>query len=164
MNNGVRETGFDGACAVLGLDVVAFSVMPEREQIDAVQNVYRWVSESLANHSLDEDVYCWSPAGDGGYLTFRTSNACRKAIDVAFTLAEKIAHPDWVPPNGNRVDLRMGLHAGTVSDGEDLGRGRNVWGVGINTASRILAVSGKSHRRGLRGVSSAPLPREWRHG
>ena len=144
MNNGVRETGFDGACAVLGLDVVAFSVMPEREQIDAVQNVYRWISESLANHSLDEDVYCWSPAGDGGYLTFRTSNACRKAIDVAFTLAEKIAHPDWVPPNGNRVDLRMGLHAGTVSDGEDLGRGRNVWGVGINTASRILAVSGKS--------------------
>ena len=79
MNNGVSEMGFDGACAVLGLDVVAFSVMPEREQIDAVQNIYRWISESLANHSLEEEVYCWSPAGDGGYLTFRTAAACRKA-------------------------------------------------------------------------------------
>lgn len=144
MNSGKTEKGFDGACAVLGMDIVAFSLMPEQEQIETVRAVYRWISESLANHSLSEDVYCWSPAGDGGYLTFRTAAACRKAIDVGFTLAEKIAHPDWTLQGGKKIDLRMGLHAGLVSEDEDLGRGRNVWGVGINTASRILAVSGKS--------------------
>ncbi len=144
MRTETEANGFDGASAVLGLDIVAFSLMPEGEQIETVRNLYRWISESLANHSLTEEHYRWSPAGDGGYLTFRSATACRKAIDVAFTLAEKIAHPDWKPEGGRRIDLRMGLHAGFVSEGEDLGEGRNVWGVGINTASRILAVSGKS--------------------
>lgn len=138
------EKKIDGSCAVLGLDLVAFSILPEDDQIAAIQNIYRWITESLANHSIPDDAYRWSPAGDGGYLTFNTAPVCRKAIDVAFTLAEKIKHPDWRPASGKGVELRMGLHSGLVMEADDLGRNTNIWGVGINTTSRILAISGKS--------------------
>ncbi len=138
------EKKIDGSCAVLGLDVVAFSILPEADQIASIQNVYRWITESLANHSITEETYRWSPAGDGGFLTFNTAPACRKAIDVAFTLADKVKHPDWTPESGKRISVRMGLHSGLVKEAEDLGQNTNIWGVGINTTSRILAISGKS--------------------
>lgn len=144
MKSESNEEKIDGSCAVLGLDIVAFSILPEDDQISAIQNIFRWITESLANHSISNKAYRWSPAGDGGYLTFITATVCRKAIDVAFTLAEKIKHPDWIPASGLRIELRMGLHSGLVKEAEDLGRNTNIWGVGINTTSRILAISGKS--------------------
>ena len=51
------EKKIDGSCAVLGLDVVAFSILPEADQIASIQNVYRWITESLANHSITEETY-----------------------------------------------------------------------------------------------------------
>ncbi len=132
---------FDGACSVLGLDIVGFSTMRDEDQIDAIQHLYRWINESLANHSIKTESYRWSPAGDGGYLTFNGAAACKKAVDVAFTLCGKIKMPDWRPRSGTPFQLRLGLHSGLVTEDDDLGWKTNIWGVGINTAARILAVS-----------------------
>lgn len=128
----------------MGLNIVDFSTLSEGDQINAIQHVYRWINESLANHSLSEEDYRWSPAGSGGYLTFKAAAACRKSIDVAFTLCEKARMPDWRPEDRSALQLSLGLHAGIVTEGDDLRDGANVWGVGINIASRILSVAAPS--------------------
>lgn len=135
---------FDGSCAILGLDVVGFSLLAEEDQIGTVRNLYRWITEALANHSLTSESYRWSPAGDGGFLTFQGEQACQKAVDVAFTIAEKIHTPDWKPNDDRAIRIRMGLHAGVVKEEDELGDRTNVWGVGINTTARILVVSADS--------------------
>ena len=139
-----KQNSFDGSCSVLGLNIEDFSSLSEGDQINAIRHVYRWINESLANHSFSEEDYRWSPAGSGGYLTFKATNACRKAIDVAFTICEKTRRPDWRPENRNPLKLSLGLHAGIVTEGDDLRKGANVWGVGINIASRILSVAAPS--------------------
>ncbi|MGY8656670.1 MAG: cyclic nucleotide-binding domain-containing protein [Verrucomicrobiia bacterium] len=136
-----KQIKFDGACAVLGLDIVGFSRMKDEDQVNAIQHLYRWITEALANHSITHDLYRWSPAGDGGFLTFNSTRTCQKAIDVAFTICGKVRMPDWRPTTGDKLRLRLGLHAGMVTEEDDLGWKTNVWGVGINTADRILAVS-----------------------
>ena len=130
-----------GAHAVLGMDMVAFSQLHDDDQVQAVECMIRWVTEALAFHSVTEPEYRWSPAGDGGYLTFATVAACRKAIDVALSICEKVQRPDWVPRSGERIRLRFGLHAGTVLEARELGRLTNIWGLGINMTARILTVS-----------------------
>lgn len=135
---------FDGACAVLGLDVVAFSTFTEEDQTDAIQNLHRWITEALANHSILEADYRWSPAGDGGFLTFSSAPVCRKAIDVAFTVCEKVARPDWLLSDRSSLRLRVSLHSGMVQENDDLGKRTNIWGVGINMAARILSVTAES--------------------
>jgi CRP-like cAMP-binding protein len=139
-----KQNSFDGSCAVLGLNIEDFSSLSEGDQINAIQHVYRWINESLANHSLSEEDYRWSPAGSGGFLTFKATKACRKAIDVGFTICEKTRIPDWRPENRDPLKLSLGLHAGIVTEGDDLRKGANVWGVGINIASRILSVAAPS--------------------
>ena len=47
-----NRKSFDGSCAVLGLTVVDFSTLEEDDQNKAIQRIYRWITESLANHSL----------------------------------------------------------------------------------------------------------------
>ncbi len=126
------------------MDIVGFSLMTEEDQIGTVRNLYRWITEALANHSIPRESYRWSPAGDGGFLTFQGEFGCQKAIDVAFTMAEKIHTPDWKPSDDRPIRLRMGLHSGIVKEEDELGERTNVWGVGINTTARILAVSADS--------------------
>lgn len=143
-NSTALEKKFDGACAVLGLDIVAFSTLTDEDQTDAIQNLHRWITEALANHSVAEEEYRWSPAGDGGYLTFSSAPVCRKAIDVAFTILAKVTSPDWLPSDRGKLRIRVGLHAGIVQENDDLGRRTNIWGVGINMTSRILSVAAVS--------------------
>ncbi len=105
----------------------------------------RWVREALLFHSIDESDYRWSPAGDGGYLTFGSTAACEKAVDVAFSICEKLKRPTWRPrAKMDRIQLKLALHAGIVFEEEELGRGTNIWGDGINTAARILTICAAS--------------------
>ncbi len=136
--------GIGGTHAVLGMDVVSFSILHDDDQILSIENLIRWISEALAYHSISESDYRWSPAGDGGYLTFASSAACRRAIDVAFSIMEKTRHPDWLPRTGEKLRLRLALHSGTVQEARELGRSTNVWGMGINMAARALSVAASS--------------------
>ena len=69
-----EQTG--GAYAILGIDLVAFSVLPGDDQVEAIAHLYRWIQEALSYHSLAETDYRWSPAGDGGYITFVSRPSC----------------------------------------------------------------------------------------
>ena len=133
-----------GVYAVLGMDIVSFSTLHDDDQIHAIQNLMVWISQALAFHSIGEADYRWSPAGDGGYLSFTSPASCAKAIDVAFSVFDKLQRPDWVPRTGEKTKIRAGLHSGTIQEGRGLGRETNMWGMGINTAARILSLAATS--------------------
>lgn len=130
-----------GVHAVLGLDIVSFSTLDDADQIAAIENLLAWIDEALAFNGVGNNDYRWSPAGDGGYLTFTSQAVCRSAIDVAFSVAQKIQNPRWRPRSGGKIRLTMALHAGTVTEARELGRNRNIWGTGINMTARILSIA-----------------------
>lgn len=140
----LQRSTLGGAHAVLGMDISSFSTLHDDDQIQAIENLLRWIREALAYQSIGDTDYRWSPAGDGGYLTFASMNACRRAIDVAFSIIEKVKHPDWRPRIGDSLKLRLALHSGTVQEARELGRTTNVWGMGINMAARALSVATSS--------------------
>lgn len=133
-----------GVYAVLGMDIVSFSLLHDEDQMQAIRRLMGWITEALAYHSLTEKDYRWSPAGDGGYISFTSSSGCRKAIDVAFSLFEKLQHPTWVPRTGEKPRIRAALHSGTLQEGHGLGRETNMWGMGINMTARILSLAASS--------------------
>ncbi|MEM8614886.1 MAG: hypothetical protein AAGF93_22970 [Cyanobacteria bacterium P01_H01_bin.105] len=126
------------------MDMVSFSTLSDDDQLRAIEALIHWVKSALAFHGLTEKDYCWSPAGDGGYITFDDKEACSKAIDVAFSIFEKLKNPGFQPQVGDRLLIRMSLHAGIVQEGNELGRERNIWGAGINETARIVNVSSPS--------------------
>jgi class 3 adenylate cyclase len=135
------QSRVSGVCAVLGMDVVSFSTLSDEDQLTTVRFLIKWVRAALDFQEIKPHQYHWSPAGDGGYLTFKTPAASERALEVAFSILEKAQHPSWVPRTGNRVELRLGLHAGIVHESDELGGGTNIWGDGINMAARVLSVS-----------------------
>lgn len=130
-----------GVHAVLGFDIVSFSTLEDADQVIAIENLLAWTDEALAFNGIGNNDYRWSPAGDGGYLTFASHTACRSAVDVAFSIAQKVQNPRWSPRSGGKIRLTMALHAGTVTEARELGRNRNIWGTGINMTARILSVA-----------------------
>lgn len=135
------NTNISGTLAVLGIDIVSFSTLHDDDQIQSMRYLIEWIKESLTYQSINKQGYRWSSAGDGGYLTFTNNTDSWKAIDVAFSILDKIKRPIWIPRNGEHISLRMSLHAGTVQEGEEFENGTNIWGNGINTAARLLSVS-----------------------
>ncbi|HYL74509.1 MAG TPA: cyclic nucleotide-binding domain-containing protein [Bryobacteraceae bacterium] len=129
-----------GAFAVLGMDVVSFSTLDEDDQIGVIGQLMKYVRQALMLQDLKEDDYRWSPAGDGGYLTFLSVIAGRSAIDVAFSIFQQVANPPRKSFD-RRFTIRAALHAGSVQESADLGRDTNIWGMGINTTARILSIS-----------------------
>lgn len=130
-----------GVHAVLGLDIVSFSTLEDADQVFAIENLLSCIDEALAFNGVRENDYRWSPAGDGGYITFASHAACRAAVDVAFSVAQKTQNPRWRPRSGGKIRLTMALHAGTVTEARELGSNRNIWGTGINMTARILSVA-----------------------
>ena len=86
----LRRDKIRGTHAILGMDMVSFSTLSDDDQLRAIEALIHWVKSALAFHGLTEKDYCWSPAGDGGYITFDDKEACSKAIDVAFSIFEKL--------------------------------------------------------------------------
>ena len=75
-----------GQHAILGVDIVSFSTLQDEEQLAVIKKLMLLMREALAYNGISDDAYRWSPAGDGGYLTFVTDENCRSAIDVAFSI------------------------------------------------------------------------------
>ncbi len=121
------------------MDVVSFSILTDDEQIQVIRTLIVFIREALAFHAITDDEVRWSPAGDGGYLTFTTDSACRLAIDVAFSLFEKLKYQP--ARASSRFTIRAALHAGIVTEDADMFRTTNIWGSGINTTARILSIS-----------------------
>jgi class 3 adenylate cyclase len=124
--------------AILGMDVVSFSTLADNHQLAVIRRLMVFIREALAFHAVTDDEVRWSPAGDGGYLTFITDTACRLAIDVAFSVFEKLKYP--ANDESDHLTIRAALHAGIVAEDADMFRSTNIWGNGINTTARILSI------------------------
>ncbi len=133
-----------GFHAVLGMDFVSFSILSDEEQMKAMDLLFQAITQSLLGLGISEESYRWSPAGDGGYLTFKTPDVCIMALDVAFSIWEKLEHPKWSPIGIEKLQLRFAIHSGLVEEGPELGRNSNIWGDGINKTNRILSVCSAS--------------------
>lgn len=148
MTNQSTTARVSHTCAILGMDIVAFSTLLPDDQLAAVRAAIKWIRASLEFHDITREQFHWSPAGDGGYLTFKTPSASEKALEVGFSILEKANRSTWIPQRGNgkgnRVELRFGLHAGVVYESDELGGGTNIWGDGINMAARVLSVAANS--------------------
>lgn len=132
---------FDGPMAVLGMDIRGYSRLEHADQISVVQTLHEWVRQACRGQGVTDKDWRWNSGGDGGYLTFTSSEASRKAIHVAFAIATKTKTTGWSSRQGERLELRMALHAGVVQEAHEMGKATNVWGSGINETSRILDIS-----------------------
>jgi class 3 adenylate cyclase len=141
LNTGERVSS---VCAVLGVDMVAFSILPDDDQLRAVRCLVQWIHGALEYYEVSEQDYHWSPAGDGGYLTFKPPAASAKALDIGFAILETAHRSRWTTRTGNPIELRFGLHAGPVYESNELTGSTNILGNGINMAARILGVAGNS--------------------
>ncbi len=128
-----------GQHAILGVDIVSFSTLEDHEQLVVIKELLLLIRQALVYNGISDDVYRWSPAGDGGYLTFVTDTGCHSAIDVAFSIFEKLKFAESSVPD--QFSIRAALHAGNVTEGDDMVRDTNIWGIGINTTARILTIS-----------------------
>src|SRR5260370_5809127 len=133
-----------GAYAILGMDVVSFSTLDEESQVAVIQRLMRYVKEALLFHGQSDADFRWSPAGDGGYLTFVNPQAGGSAIDVAFSIFERVSGSGAGEVPHAKFTIRAALHAGTVREEADLGRDTNISGMGIKTTARILSVRDES--------------------
>lgn len=135
----------NGTHAILGMDMAAFSTLSDEDQMIAIQKLYVWTRQALRGEGISQSNYRWSPAGDGGYLTFISHKACELAIDVAFAILKKSENSSWMPTDRKEgMRLRFGLNLGMIEEGEELGGHKNVWGLGINRTARIVAIAAPS--------------------
>ncbi|GBO53291.1 hypothetical protein APA_1198 [Pseudanabaena sp. lw0831] len=144
--NGQGQTNNDdkdeGIFAVLGMDIVAFSTLKSSDQmIQVIDQLHEWIVAALDSKRIPRHEITWSPAGDGGYLTFQKPHHCSLAFEVAFFICEEAKKN---PKNGMKIQLRFGLHSGRIKKNKDFSGIDNVWGDGINITSRILAISAPS--------------------
>lgn len=139
--NESKQPKAGGVYAVLGMDIVSFSTLDTADQIEVIDNLHQWITLALGFNKISENEYIWSPAGDGGYLTFTSVQACRSAVDVAFAICEKTKYK---LRGRERFQIRFGLHSGQIQEDKDFRGNNNVWGIGINVTSRIVSISAPS--------------------
>jgi class 3 adenylate cyclase/CRP-like cAMP-binding protein len=128
-----------GTHAVLGMDVVGYSQLSNQGQEQAIAKILEWISGALGYYNIKEGDFRWSPAGDGGYITFASPEACARAVDVGLSIAQ---HLEDSQDRRDRLKMRFAVHAGQIVEAPELGGSTNILGEGINTAARILTVSG----------------------
>src|SRR5882762_117331 len=122
---------------VLFIDVVGYSKLSINEQ--------RGVVEELTTIVRGSDQYQKAegagrlikiPAGDGVALVFYTSQEAPAQCAVEISRARK-EHP--------RLELRMGVHSGPVSEVIDVNGHANLAGAGLNMAQRVMDCGDAGH-------------------
>src|SRR5262249_12359133 len=76
------------------------------------------------------------PTGDGGALVFRTSPEARVLCAIEISKALK-NHPE--------LQVRTGIHSGSVNEVADLNEQANIAGAGINIAQRVMDCGDAGH-------------------
>ncbi len=125
--------------AVLTLDVVNFSMIkPDQKQLEVIQALIQMLRDAIPKEYNHPNAWIWSPAGDGGSLTFLEDN--NAALETAIALGKLVKaynkRKDIQP-----FELRMGIHLGTVSKETDFDDRVNVWGEGVNISARVAGLA-----------------------
>jgi len=120
---------------VLTVDIVDFSLMSNQAQMTAIKDLIWILNRAIPSEHNRPEMRIWSPAGDGGALTFWED--IQAAVDTALALATFVRQRNESSEEARRFQVRIGLHCGTVTRQIDFDERENVWGEGINTSSRV---------------------------
>jgi TolB-like protein/class 3 adenylate cyclase/Flp pilus assembly protein TadD len=122
---------------VLFLDIVGYSKLSTREQHAAVDTLNELVSgtEQFQQAEAAERLLK-IPTGDGMALVFYTSPEAPARCAIELTEALKKV---------SDLQLRMGLHSGSVSGVVDVTGRANLAGAGINIAQRVMDCGDAGH-------------------
>jgi Adenylate cyclase, family 3 (some proteins contain HAMP domain) len=115
---------------VLFMDIVGYSKLlsdKQRELFQLLKDIVRDTSQFRLAEAADKLVRI--PTGDGMVLAFFTSvdAPVRCALEISRELRK---HPE--------LKLRMGINSGPVDQVSDVNEQRNITGVGINMAQRLM--------------------------
>jgi serine/threonine-protein kinase len=122
---------------ILFMDVVGYSkllINDQRELQEELSQVVRSTEQFRAAEASDKLIRL--PVGDGMALVFFNSPEApvRCAIEINKALKD---HP--------RIQLRMGIHSGPISQVRDVNDRTNIAGAGINFAQRIMDCADGGH-------------------
>jgi hypothetical protein len=131
-------TGFSPK-GVLTVDIIDFSLMKNQEQLGAILKLIEFLQSAVPEKENHPSRRVWSPAGDGGSMTFEDIYA---ALETAKTLAKLInRHNQTHSPDSPSFQVRIGLHSGTVTKEVDFDNRENIWGEGINISARVAGLA-----------------------
>src|SRR6266480_4364101 len=122
---------------VLFLDIVGYSKLlsdKQRKVFQLLKDIVRDTSQFRSAEAANKLVRI--PTGDGMVLAFFTSvdAPVRCALEISRKLRE---HPE--------LKLRMGINSGPVDQVSDVNDQRNITGVGINMAQRVMDCGDAGH-------------------
>ena len=122
---------------VLFLDIVGYSKLlsdKQRKVFQLLKDIVRGTSQFRSAEAANKLVRI--PTGDGMVLAFFTSvdAPVRCALEISRKLRE---HPE--------LKLRMGINSGPVDQVSDVNEQRNITGVGINMAQRLMDCGDAGH-------------------
>ncbi len=135
---------------VLTVDIVEFSKRRSGDdQMTALRALIKLLDEAIPEGHNNQKMRLWSPAGDGGSLTFEDIHA---AVETAVTLGQYIAqynkgvklcdaNGQELPRSEKSLEVRIGLHVGPVLKETDFDNRENVWGRGINMSARVASLA-----------------------
>src|SRR5437762_9899360 len=122
---------------VLFLDIVGYSKLlsdKQRKVFQRLKDIVRDTAQFRSAEAANKLVRI--PTGDGMVLAFFTSvdAPVRCALEIGRKLRE---HPE--------LKLRMGINSGPVDQVSDVNEQRNITGVGINMAQRVMDCGDAGH-------------------
>ena len=122
---------------ILLIDVVGYSKLLVNEQIELLQELNRIVRNSECFRAAETSGKLTRvPTGDGMALLFFRSpeEPAQCALEISVALK---GHP--------RIQVRMGVHSGPVSQVTDVNDRTNIAGAGINIAQRVMDCGDAGH-------------------
>jgi class 3 adenylate cyclase len=145
--------------AVLTVDIVEFSKKSLKEQMGVTQALIELLRNAVPEEENHPSRRIWSPAGDGGCLTFleNTLAAIKTAVALGRLINrynkyikgeiackdvdERIQDETKLPRSENPFQIRSGIHIGPVVKQIDFDERQNIWGYGINIATRVASLA-----------------------
>lgn len=135
--------------AVLTVDIVNFSTRDVPEQTNAVQVLIKILGQALRKGVKNPNAIVWSPSGDGGSMTYWDASnqaALHTAIEICRLIREynenrQIDKQDVPIILNEELQVRIGIHSGTVAKMPDFDDRENIWGDGINMSARLISVA-----------------------
>jgi class 3 adenylate cyclase len=122
---------------ILFIDIVGYSKLLIDDQTEAIQQLNRIVAGTAEFRAAEAENYLVRlPTGDGMALIFR--NSAEAPVRCAMQIAEAVT-------NQPKLQLRMGVHSGPVSEVMDVNNQVNLAGAGLNIAQRIMDCGDAGH-------------------
>src|SRR5436190_405050 len=127
---------------VLFMDIVGYSKGLIDQQRDLLKELNKIVRETHQFKNAEATgKLIRLPTGDGMALAFFTNPEA--PLKCAIEVSEAVGRA--LPPAGAKLQLRMGIHSGPVSEVTDVNDRSNVAGAGINMAQRVMDCGDAGH-------------------